>query len=288
MCIRDRVSFAPVTDGDAALTTPLCIVEAGLVREAPLRALAAELSSAAAFVRCKGAFAVDREEAPIAMLLDGGAGALALVSHTTAGSAAARCELDGRALELGISSRAMIACRNGDAGDWEPSSDASSPAVAQLFVIGRQPRANALRSALRACIVPDGYHAAADEEVDFGSARGATTREDARRKDALRFLEDDDASGGDDDEATSLRSIDVVVAGRALTVVRRADGSYFARDCCGSDVDGEGETAPSGMYEVIKLFGSSLYVRIPDTTTVSVDERDRGRIRAALAGDVVY
>ena len=60
-----------------------------------------------------------------------------------------------------------------------------------------------------------------------------------------------------------------------------------------SDVDetsslDEGETAPSGLYEVIKRFGSSLYVRIPDTTAASADERDRGRIRAALAGDVVY
>ena len=79
-----------------------------------------------------------------------------------------------------------------------------------------------------------------------------------------------------------------MVAGRALTVVRRADGSYFARDCSGSDVEDEGETAPSGLYEVIKRFGSSLYVRIPDTTAASADERDRGRIRAALACDVVY
>ena len=151
-----------------------------------------------------------------------------------------------------------------------------------------------------------------------------------------------------------LRSVDVTVAGRDLTIVRRADGSYFARTRRApeaEDVDRVEEAdraaesggalaappppsrrltvvpssagyparaTPEGSsatddglgeednedYEVIKLFGSALYVRLtgggqrgPSNPAAaaaaasddnSPETRAREKIRAALAGEVEY
>ena len=84
-------------------------------------------------------------------------------------------------------------------------------------------------------------------------------------------------------------SIDVEVVGRAIRVVRRADGSFFAHDCIESDGGDPLPPPPELQYKVTKLFGSALYVHLPDEfNPAAAEDRARERIRAALAGEVLY
>ena len=51
-----------------------------------------------------------------------------------------------------------------DAGDWRRE---AAPQL-RLFVLGTKLDAASLREGLRACLVPEGFRYAADEELDFG------------------------------------------------------------------------------------------------------------------------
>ena len=64
----------------------------------------------------------------------------------------------------------MIACRDGDPGEFVAIDVARAP-VASLFIVGKALKRDAVRQLLRACMVPVGFHFAADEEIDFGVVR---------------------------------------------------------------------------------------------------------------------
>ena len=143
--VRPVVSFAP-SDG---VLRAVAVVEQGAARDATCwRSRRLDASSAVARFR----IAADGASTG-ALLVDGGRGARAL--------RVVRLD-DGVA--PGPTTTASSEISEVDAGDWRRE---AAPQL-RLFVLGTKLDAASLREGLRACLVPEGFRYAADEELDFG------------------------------------------------------------------------------------------------------------------------
>ena len=152
------------------------------------------------------------------------------------------------------SAAASEATKIGDAGDWDASEAAAGAPSARLFVLGCRLDAAKLREALRACMVPPGFSYAADEEIDFG-VRPTNGVADGEGGDDF----DDDGFPIEDCDLTKKAASSVrerveadLSDGRKVVVFVRGEGAYGASEVGGREEDNE--------LEVIKMFGSSLYV----------------------------
>ncbi len=211
--VRPVVSFAP-SDG---VLRAVAVVERGAAREADVLAFAEELAASSAVDR----FRVAADGASTgALLVDGGrAGdALRIVRRD-----------DGVAPDDDASTASSEAADVVDAGDWRRE---AAPQL-RLFVLGTKLDAASLREGLRACLVPEGFRYAADEELDFG------------------VCSDDDplsrclAGAPADAKDRIVTNVD----GASVEITRVGPRRYTATDAAGVSL------------EVVRLFESALYVK---------------------------
>ncbi|KAH8060008.1 ATP binding protein [Aureococcus anophagefferens] len=212
--VKAMVSFAP-SDG---VLNAVCILEQGFVYEKQLRDLAAPRRRSGRAPRRPWTAATRR---------------------ACRGPRAAA----GPRSAFEVMDEAADDSKLGEAGDWAP--DVGAPCV-RLFVIGKRLNAAALRAAVRATVIPEGFVYAADEELDFGLF---TDGDDAADDPLSRLI-----AGAPAEPKTELT---VDLDGAAVTLFRRPDGGYAAkRD--GNDAE----------LEVIKMFASALYVALPDVASL--------------------
>ena len=211
--VRPVVSFAP-SDG---VLRAVAVVERGAARDADVLAFAEELAASSAVAR----FRVAADGASTgALLVDGGrAGdALRVVRRD-----------DGVEPDDDASTASSEASEVVDAGDWRRE---AAPQL-RLFVLGTKLDAASLREGLRACLVPEGFRYAADEELDFG------------------VCSDDDPlsrclAGA---PAAAKDRIYTNVDGASIEIARVGPRRYTATDASGASL------------EVVRLFESALYVK---------------------------
>ncbi|KAK7242938.1 cobalamin synthesis protein [Aureococcus anophagefferens] len=237
--VKAMVSFAP-SDG---VLNAVCILEQGFVYEKQLRDLAARLGGA---LRCGE---ICRFKAAGLLRLPTGRLEGVLLDGSLDRCDEARVPVDPAAAARGprsafeVMDEAADDSKLGEAGDWAP--DVGAPCV-RLFVIGKRLNAAALRAAVRATVIPEGFVYAADEELDFGLF---TDGDDAADDPLSRLI-----AGAPAEPKTELT---VDLDGAAVTLFRRPDGGYAAkRD--GNDAE----------LEVIKMFASALYVSLPDVASL--------------------
>ena len=213
--VRPVVSFAP-TDG---VLRAVAVVEQGAARDADVLAFAEELAASSAVAR----FRVAADGASTgALLVDGGrAGDALRVVRRDDG-----VEPDD---DASTASTASSEAADVDAGDWRRE---AAPQL-RLFVLGTKLDAASLREGLRACLVPEGFRYAADEELDFG------------------VCSDDDplsrCLAGAPAEAKDR--IYTNVDGASIEIARVGPRRYTATDAAGAS------------REVVRLFESALYVK---------------------------
>ncbi|EGB09182.1 hypothetical protein AURANDRAFT_63596 [Aureococcus anophagefferens] len=237
--VKAMVSFAP-SDG---VLNAVCILEQGFVYEKQLRDLAARLGGAlrgGEICRFKAAGLLRLPTGRLeGVLLDGSLDRCDEARVPVDPAAAAR----GPRSAFEVMDEAADDSKLGEAGDWAP--DVGAPCV-RLFVIGKRLNAAALRAAVRATVIPEGFVYAADEELDFGLF---TDGDDAADDPLSRLI-----AGAPAEPKTELT---VDLDGAAVTLFRRPDGGYAAkRD--GNDAE----------LEVIKMFASALYVSLPDVASL--------------------
>ena len=145
--VRPVVSFAP-SDG---VLRAVAVVEQGAARDADVLAFAEDLDASSAVDRFR--IAADGASTG-ALLVDGGRG----------GEALRVVRLDDGVAPDDDASTASSEAADVDAGDWRRE---AAPQL-RLFVLGTKLDAASLREGLRACLVPEGFRYAADEELDFG------------------------------------------------------------------------------------------------------------------------
>ena len=211
--VRPVVSFAP-SDG---VLRAVAVVEQGAAREADVLAFAEDLDASSAVDRFR--IAADGASTG-ALLVDGGRG----------GEALRIVRLDnGVAPDDDASTASSEAADIVDAGDWRRE---AAPQL-RLFVLGTKLDAASLREGLRACLVPEGFRYAADEELDFG------------------VCSDDDplsrCLAGAPSEARDR--VCTTLDGTSIEILRRPDGSFAATDASGAS------------REVVRLFDSAIYVK---------------------------
>jgi hypothetical protein len=211
--VRPVVSFAP-SDG---VLRAVAVVEQGAAREADVLAFAEDLDASSAVDRFR--IAADGASTG-ALLVDGGRGGEAL--------RIVRLD-DGVAPDDDASTASSEAADIVDAGDWRRE---VAPQL-RLFVLGTKLDAASLREGLRACLVPEGFRYAADEELDFG------------------VCSDDDplsrCLAGAPSEARDR--VCTTLDGTSIEILRRPDGSFAATDASGAS------------REVVRLFDSAIYVK---------------------------
>ena len=213
--VRPVVSFAS-SDG---VLRAVAVVEQGAARDADVLAFAEDLDASSAVDRFR--IAADGASTG-ALLVDGGRGGEAL--------RIVRLD-DGVAPDDGAStaSTASSEAADVDAGDWRRE---AAPQL-RLFVLGTKLDAASLREGLRACLVPEGFRYAADEELDFG------------------VCSDDDplsrCLAGAPSEARDR--VCTTLDGTSIEILRRPDGSFAATDASGAS------------REVVRLFDSAIYVK---------------------------
>ena len=213
--VRPVVSFAP-SDG---VLRAVAVVERGAARDADVLAFAEELAASSAVAR----FRVAADGASTgALLVDGGrAGDALRVVRRDDG-----VEPDD---DASTASTASSEAADVDAGDWRRE---AAPQL-RLFVLGTKLDAASLREGLRACLVPEGFRYAADEELDFG------------------VCSDDDplsrCLAGAPAEAKDR--IYTNVDGASIEIARVGPRRYTATDASGASL------------EVVRLFESALYVK---------------------------
>jgi hypothetical protein len=211
--VRPVVSFAP-SDG---VLRAVAVVEQGAAREADVLAFAEDLDASSAVARFR--IAADGASTG-ALLVDGGRGGEAL--------RVVRCD-DGVEPDDGASTASSEASEVVDAGDWRRE---AAPQL-RLFVLGTKLDAASLREGLRACLVPEGFRYAADEELDFG------------------VCSDDDPLSrclAGAPEAPRDR-IFTNVDGTSIEIARVGPRRYTATDASGASL------------EVVRLFDSAIYVK---------------------------
>ena len=210
--VRPVVSFAP-SDG---VLRAVAVVEQGAAREADVLAFAEDLDASSAVARFR--IAADGASTG-ALLVDGGRG----------GEALRVVRLDDGVAPDDDASTASSEAADVDAGDWRRE---VAPQL-RLFVLGTKLDAASLREGLRACLVPEGFRYAADEELDFG------------------VCSDDDplsrCLAGAPAEARDR--VCTTLDGTSIEILRRPDGSFAATDAAGAS------------REVVRLFDSAIYVK---------------------------
>jgi len=210
--VRPVVSFAP-SDG---VLRAVAVVEHGAARDADVLAFAEELTASSAVAR----FRVAADGASTgALLIDGG----------RAGDALRIVRRDDGVEPDDAASTASSEASQVDAGDWRRE---AAPQL-RLFVLGTKLDAAALREGLRACLVPEGFRYAADEELDFG------------------VCSDDDplsrCLAGAPAEARDR--VCTTVDGMSIEIARVGPRRYTATDASGAS------------REVVRLFDSAIYVK---------------------------
>jgi len=210
--VRPVVSFAP-SDG---VLRAVAVVEHGAARDADVLAFAEELTASSAVAR----FRVAADGASTgALLIDGG----------RAGDALRIVRRDDGVEPDDAASTASSEASQVDAGDWRRE---AAPQL-RLFVLGTKLDAAALRERLRACLVPEGFRYAADEELDFG------------------VCSDDDplsrCLAGAPAEARDR--VCTTVDGMSIEIARVGPRRYTATDASGAS------------REVVRLFDSAIYVK---------------------------
>ena len=210
--VRPVVSFAP-SDG---VLRAVAVVEQGAARDADVLAFAEELAASSAVARFR--IAADGASTG-ALLVDGG----------RAGDALRIVHRDDGVAPDDDASTASSEAADVDAGDWRRE---AAPQL-RLFVLGTKLDVAALREGLRACLVPEGFRYAADEELDFGvcSHDDPLSRCLAGAPEAVRDR------------------VCTTVDGTSIEISRRPDGSFAATDAAGVSL------------EVVRLFESALYVK---------------------------
>ena len=210
--VRPVVSFAP-SDG---VLRAVAVVEQGAAREADVLAFAEDLDASSAVARFR--IAADGASTG-ALLVDGGRG----------GEALRVVRLDDGVAPDDDASTASSEAADVDAGDWRRE---AAPQL-RLFVLGTKLDAASLREGLRACLVPEGFRYAADEELDFG------------------VCSDDDplsrCLAGAPAEARDRISTNV--DGTSVEITRVGPRRHTATDASGAS------------REVVRLFESALYVK---------------------------
>ena len=213
--VRPVVSFAP-SDG---VLRAVAVVEQGAAREADVLAFAEDLDASSAVDRFR--IAADGASTG-ALLVDGGRG----------GEALRIVRLDDGVApddDASTASTASSEAADVDAGDWRRE---AAPQL-RLFVLGTKLDAASLREGLRACLVPEGFRYAADEELDFG------------------VCSDDDplsrCLAGAPAEAKDR--IYTNVDGASIEIARVGPRRYTATDASGAS------------REVVRLFDSAIYVK---------------------------
>ena len=214
--VRPVVSFAP-SDG---VLRAVAVVERGAARDADVLAFAEELAASSAVAR----FRVAADGASTgALLVDGGRAGDAL--RVVRRDDGVEPDDDASTASTSSSEAADIV----DAGDWRRE---AAPQL-RLFVLGTKLDAASLREGLRACLVPEGFRYAADEELDFG------------------VCSDDDplsrCLAGAPAEAKDR--IYTNVDGASIEIARVGPRRYTATDASGASL------------EVVRLFESALYVK---------------------------
>ncbi|CAH0365501.1 unnamed protein product [Pelagomonas calceolata] len=211
--VRPVVSFAP-SDG---VLRAVAVVEQGAARDADVLAFAEELAASSAVARFRVA-------------ADGAATGVLLIDGGRAGDALRIVRRDGGVEpDDDASTASSEASEVVDAGDWRRE---AAPQL-RLFVLGTKLDAASLREGLRACLVPEGFRYAADEELDFG------------------VCSDDDplsrCLAGAPAEAKDR--IYTNVDGESIEIARAGPRRYTATDAAGASL------------EVVRLFESALYVK---------------------------
>ena len=210
--VRPVVSFAP-SDG---VLRAVAVLEQGAARDADVLAFAKDLAASSAVARFR-------------LAADGAATGALLIDGGRAGDALRIVRRDDGVAPDDDASTASSEASEVDAGDWRRE---AAPQL-RLFVLGTKLDAASLREGLRACLVPEGFRYAADEELDFGICS-----------------EDDPLSrclAGAPAEAKDR--IFTNVDGASIEIARVGPRRYTATDASGAS------------REVVRLFESALYVK---------------------------